>query len=60
MSNLLHFLQEHKFESFAIAFLLMMIPPLPMYYAAQGGNITLVFVLLLFVVMGNLLVLLVK
>lgn len=60
MSNLYRYLKEHKFEAYAIAFLLMMIPPLPMYYAAQGGSIPLVFVLLVFVVLGNLLVLIVR
>lgn len=60
MSNIYRYFTEHKFEAYVIAFLLMTIPPLPMYYAAQGGNISLVFVLLGFVVLGNLLVLMIR
>jgi len=60
MSNIYRYFNEHKFESYVIAFLLMTIPPLLMYYAAQDGNISLIFVLLGFIVLGNLLVLMIR
>lgn len=60
MTRLYEYLRTHKFESYAIAFLLMVVPPLPMFYAAQQGSGPLVIVMLGFVVLGNLLVLVAK
>lgn len=60
MVRFFNYLRNHKFESYSIAFLLMMIPPIPMYYAAQGNQTALIYLLLGFVILGNLLVLIVK
>ena len=60
MLNLFHYLRHHKFESYTIAFCLMIIPPLPMYFAAQNGIGALFYILLLTFVLGNLIVLIVK
>jgi len=60
MTRLYETLRSHKFESYTIAFLLMVVPPLPMFYAAQHGSGSLVFVMLGFVILGNLIVLVVK
>jgi hypothetical protein len=48
-------LREHKFEAHLIAFLLMVLPPIPMYFAAQGGAEVWVYILITPVIMGNLL-----
>jgi len=53
-------LRAHKFEVHVAAFLLMILPPIPMYDAAQAGDNTTIVVLLAIVILGNVLVLLVK
>ena len=60
MKRFFHFLRNNKFETYSIAFLLMMIPPIPMYFAAQSGNEPLIGFLLGVFILGNLLVLIVK
>ena len=59
MPKFFYYLRNHKFESYTIAFSLMIIPPLPMYFAAQNGNIGLFYILLSAFILGNLLVLIV-
>jgi hypothetical protein len=48
-------LREHKFEAHLIAFLLMILPPIPMYFAAQGSPEIWIYILITPVVLGNLL-----
>lgn len=49
-------LRENKFRLHLTALLLMLIPPIPMYFAAQGGMTVLVWFLVGIVLIGNLLV----
>ena len=60
MKSPLIWLRTHKFETHLIAFLLMVLPPAPMYWAARGGEINWILALLGLVILGNLLVLTVK
>lgn len=48
-------LREHKFEAHLIAFLLMILPPIPMYFAAQTGAEVWIYILITPVILGNLL-----
>ena len=48
-------LRGHKFEAHLIAFLLMVLPPIPLYLAARSGAETWIYILLAPVVLGNLL-----
>ncbi len=50
-------LSKNKFEVHLAAFFLMIIPPIPLYYAAQSGATGLIWALLAFVICGNLLAL---
>lgn len=50
-------LTKNKFEVHLVAFLLMVLPPIPLYFAAQNGATGLIWVLLGFVICGNLLAL---
>lgn len=52
-------LHEHKFKLHLTALLLMLIPPIPMYFAAQNGATVLIWLLIGVVILGNLLVILV-
>lgn len=52
-------LRSHKFEFQLMVVLLMAIPPLPLYYAAQRGAQGWIWFLLSLVVLGNILALLV-
>jgi VIT1/CCC1 family predicted Fe2+/Mn2+ transporter len=51
-------LTKNKFEVHLVAFLLMVLPPIPLYYAAQSGASGLIWALLALVICGNLLALL--
>jgi hypothetical protein len=59
MQNIKGNLKEHKFRLHLTALLLMLIPPIPMYFAAQAGNTSLVWFLVAIVVLGNLLVIII-
>lgn len=48
-------LREHKFEAHLIAFLLMILPPIPMYFAAQEEAEIWIYILVIPFVLGNLL-----
>lgn len=50
-------LTKNKFEVHLIAFLLMVLPPIPLYYAAQSSVTGLTWALLTLVICGNLLAL---
>ena len=52
-------LREHKFKLHLTALLLMLIPPIPMYFSAQNGAMVLIWFLIGIVVIGNLLVIIV-
>ena len=52
-------LREHKFKLHLTALLLMLIPPIPMYFSAQNGVMVLIWFLIGIVVIGNLLVIIV-
>jgi len=52
-------LREHKFKLHLTALLLMLIPPIPMYFAAQNGANVLIWFLIGVVILANLLVILV-
>ena len=50
-------LTKNKFEVHLVAFMLMVLTPIPLYYAAQSGATGLIWVLLGFVICGNILAL---
>jgi formate/nitrite transporter FocA (FNT family) len=52
---MLVWMRKHKFEAHSIAFLLMILPPILLYLAAQDGAVTWIIVLLIPVVLGNIL-----
>jgi uncharacterized membrane-anchored protein len=56
MQNFKNYLKGHKFSLHLTALLLMLIPPIPMYFAAQAGAAGLIWFLVAIVVLGNLLV----
>ena len=56
MQNIKGNLKEHKLRLHLTALLMMLIPPIPMYFAAQAGAAGLVWFLIAIVVLGNLLV----
>lgn len=49
-------LAKHKFQLFIVAFLMMVIPPVPMYFATENGSIALVWILLIVIIVANALV----
>jgi hypothetical protein len=55
--KLLQWFKDHKFEAHLLAFLLMTIPSVFLYIAAQGGATGWIWVLLIPVVIGNIFVL---
>jgi hypothetical protein len=60
MAEFLKKLSKNKFEAHLTVFLLMTLPSIALYYAAQSGAIALIWVLLGLVVLANVLVLLIK
>jgi hypothetical protein len=60
MTRLLNWTRKHKFETHVAAFLLMILPPIAMYLAATQGATQWTWILIGFVITGNLLVLIVK
>lgn len=52
-------LGKRKFEATALAFVLMLVPPVPLYFTAQAGQDALSLVLLGLIVAGNLLAMLI-
>ena len=50
----------HRYTAHLVAFLLMVLPPLPMYYFAQRGVTAWVWALLGVVILGNLMALLTR
>jgi len=60
MTNLHNWIRSHKFEAHLLAFLLMVIPPVPLYLAAQRDAAAWIWGLLALVILGNLLALVVR
>jgi hypothetical protein len=58
MAKGLNWLSDHKFKVHLLALALMVLPPIPMYMAAQRDVAGWIWFMLGFVVAGNLLVLL--
>lgn len=52
-------LRNYKFQLHLTALLLMLIPPIAMYFASQGGASSLVWILIGIVILGNLLAVLI-
>lgn len=59
MQNFKQNLKEQKFRLHLAALLLMLIPPIPMYFAAQAGAFGLVWIFVAIIILGNLLVVIV-
>lgn len=59
MQNFKNYLKENKFRLHLTALILMLVPPIPMYFAAQAGAAGLIWLLVAIVVLGNILVILV-
>jgi hypothetical protein len=59
MENFKENLRKNKFQLHLTTLLLMLIPPIPMYFAAQSGALVLVWILVGVVILGNLLVILI-
>ncbi len=59
MENIKQSLRENKFKLHVTALLMMLIPPIPMYLAAQNGAAAWIWFLLGVVVLGNLIVIIV-
>jgi len=59
MDNLKHNLRDNKFKLHLTALLLMLIPPVAMYFAAESGATGLIWFLIGIVILGNLIVIIV-
>jgi len=59
MANLTAWVNRYKYPLHSLALILMVLPPVGMYLAAQAGAVIWIWVLLAFVVAGNLLAILV-
>lgn len=57
--NLMDWLKAHKFGAYTIAFLLMILPCIPLFWAANTGQTVVILFLLGFIALGNLLAVLV-
>lgn len=60
MSGWIKWLRAHKFEAHLIVFALLIVPPVPLYFAARYGALGWIWALLGLVILGNLLVLFVR
>ena len=54
MKSTIKWLQSHRFEAHLIVFLLIVLPALPLYFAAQQGANFFVWGFLSLVILGNL------
>ena len=52
-------LKENKFKLHLAALLMMLIPPIPMYWVAQNDSFGMIWLLLGIVILGNLIVIIV-
>jgi hypothetical protein len=60
MTQLMQWLHKHNFWAYLLAFLLMILPPVGLYVAAQAGATGWIWALLAMIVLGNALVLLIR
>ncbi len=60
MDKIKSWLSHHKFEAHLIAFIMMILPPVAMYYSAQRGAEGWIWGLLTVIILANLLAVLVK
>lgn len=60
MENFQSWLREHKFEVHLLAFIMMVLPPVAMYFAALAGSEALIWGLVSLVALANLLVVFVR
>jgi hypothetical protein len=58
MITIPQYFKQRRFQVHILAFLLMILPPVAMYFAAQQGITGAIWALLALVVLGNLLALL--
>lgn len=56
MNKFTNWLKTHKFLVHTVAFLIMIISPVPMFFAAQQSSDILIVTLLFFFLFGNILV----
>jgi hypothetical protein len=59
MDRLKYNLRENKFQLHLTALLLMLIPPIPLFFAAENGAMGWIWFLIGIVILGNLLVIIV-
>jgi hypothetical protein len=59
MSHLKEHLRKRKFELHLTALLLMLLPPIPLYFAAQNAAMVWIWILIGIVILSNLLVIIV-
>lgn len=55
MSPFRTWLNRHKFQAYLLAFVLMVLPPVPLYLAARQGAFAWIWLLIGLVVVGNVL-----
>lgn len=60
MKSFLNWLSAHKFAAYLTAFLLMILPPVPLYLAANAGVSAWMVFLITMIAAGNLLAVLVR
>ncbi len=59
MDKLIDNLRDNKFKLHLMALLLMLIPPIPLYFAAEKGAVGWIWFLIGIVILGNLIVIVV-
>ena len=59
MDNIIQNLKVNKFRLHLTALLMLLIPPIAMYWAAQNGANGLIWILLGIIILGNLIVIIV-
>ena len=57
---MLRWLQKHNNTVYMVSFLMMILSPIPMYFAVQGGQSVWVCFLLAVFILGNIILLLVR
>ena len=60
MRKMIEWLRTNKYESYLLAFALMVLPPIPMYIAAQQGASGWIWSLIGLIIIGNLIALVVR
>lgn len=60
MQNLIHWLSAHKFRAHLSAFILMILTPVALYFAAQSDALEWIWGLLAVVILANVLLIFVR